>query len=95
MNTYQKEILFDSRKKSVLVAYLLGAFLGGLSVHRLYLGHYTWACVVIGVLLLSLVVPILGLLHIILVLLDFFLTYGLVKEYNKDVRKEIEAISEE
>lgn len=93
MNTYQKEILFESRKKNMFIAYLLGCFLGGVSAHRLYLKHYHWACVVIGLLLLSLIFPILGVLHLILVLVDFFLTYSLVKEYNKKVREEIELMS--
>lgn len=95
MNNFQKEILFDSRKKSKLVAYLLGAVLGGIGGHRLYLKEYKGACAIILLLVLSLVFPIVGVIHVIFVLIDFFLTWGLTDSYNKNVRKEIEAIAEE
>lgn len=53
MNNFQKEILFDSRKKSKLVAYLLGAVLGGIGGHRLYLKEYKGACAIILLLVIG------------------------------------------
>lgn len=95
MNNFQKEILFDSRKKSTLVAYLLGAFLGGIGCHRFYLGEYKGGMAYVVLLILGFIFPLVTTLHVVFLIADFFLTYGLVKEYNKNVRKEVEAISEE
>lgn len=95
MNNFQKEILFDSRKKSKLVAYLLGAVLGSFGCHRFYLGEYKGGVAYLILLLLMLVVPAVSFFHLVFLIVDFFLTYGLVKDYNANVRREIEAISEE
>lgn len=95
MNAFQKELLFDSRKKSTFVAYLLGAILGGLGLHRIYLKDYTYAGVILCLFLLSFAIPLAGVLHLILVLLDVFLTYSEVKGYNKRVRREIEGLTGE
>ena len=95
MNTYQKEILFESRKKNMFIAYLLGCFLGGIGMHRFYLKDFLGGSAYIVLLFLSMFIPIIGAVHLVYLFVDFFLTYRMVNVYNLGVRKEIEDISGE
>lgn len=92
MNTLQKEILFNQRKKSKLIAYLLGAFLGGFGVHRFYLGENTGGIAYIELFFLSLIVPPLVLVTLCYLIFDLFYTSKLTDDYNNNVRFELETM---
>jgi TM2 domain-containing membrane protein YozV len=75
-------MLYDNQKKSVFLAYLLGAFLGWLGVHLFYTENYLAGAIRLVCGLLS---PVLGIFTIIfglLMLYDLFATYFVVKDYN-------------
>jgi TM2 domain-containing membrane protein YozV len=86
MNTNMME--YDARKKSMLLAYLAWAFLGGLGVHRFYLNRtgsgvaqllltvFGWFTLPLGIGMF-----LLGGLAIWL-FVDLFLVAGMVSEYN-------------
>jgi TM2 domain-containing membrane protein YozV len=81
-------MLYDANKKSVGVAYLLWFFLGGLGVHRFYLGRTGSACVMLALLLLGAATSWLGVGFFLLVplgiwlLVDAFLIPGIARGHN-------------
>ncbi|WP_374763839.1 TM2 domain-containing protein [Yunchengibacter salinarum] len=86
---------FESRRKSVLVAYLLWFFLGGFGVHRFYLGATFSGFVMLavaGVSFLTMIILIghLGMLFIGLWwLVDALLIPGLTQRYNARLARTI------
>jgi TM2 domain-containing membrane protein YozV len=74
----QKQMAFESNRKSVGIAYLLWIFLGGFGVHRFYSGHTKSA-----VLQMVLCISIVGWLVLgPWLIIDLFLIPGLVRERN-------------
>ena len=76
----QKQMAFESRRKSVGIAYLLWFVLGGFGVHRFYSGHTASA-----VAQLVLCISIVGWLALgPWLIIDLFLIPGLVREKNME-----------
>ena len=74
----QKQMAFESNRKSVGIAYLLWFFLGALGVHRFYSGHTKSA-----VLQMVLCISVIGWLVLApWLIIDLFLIPGLVRERN-------------
>lgn len=74
----QKQMAFESNRKSVGIAYLLWFFLGGFGVHRFYSGHTKSA-----VLQMVLCISVIGWLVLApWLIIDLFLIPGLVRERN-------------
>lgn len=83
---------YQSLSKNVVVAYVLGALLGGLGIHRLYLKEYAGFALYMALFFMSFFIPVLFLCTLVFMLVDLFLTYKLCKDYNLAVYK---AITEE
>ncbi|MCC6971652.1 MAG: TM2 domain-containing protein [Phycisphaerales bacterium] len=81
-------MVYDAKKKSLLIAYLLWWFLGALGIHRMYAGRIGSGVAMLVLFLISLVltfvaVGIFGLLVIFLWwLLDAILLPGMIENYN-------------
>ena len=80
---------YQMSKKSVPLAYLLGALLGGFGAHRFYLRDNTGGCCYLVLLVLSVVIPpfIFGLM--LFFIFDFFYTYVMVNKFNDNLKKMI------
>jgi len=93
MNTHKltnAELLtHKALSKSKLVAYLLGAFLGAIGAHRWYVGENIGAMLYVILFFTSLVQPMAYPLLGLFLLVDLFVTWGLVDKYNKDVAEQI------
>lgn len=82
---------YDANKKSVGVAYLLLFFLGGLGIHRFYLGRTGSAAVMLLLTAASafLTVVLVGYVGLFVVgvwcVLDAFLIPGMARAYNNDL----------
>ena len=77
---------YDAAKKSAGVAYLLLFVLGGLGVHRFYLGH--WFTGLVLLLMIPLAFASFGLsllLSGLILFLDLFTIGGMVKKHNEKV----------
>jgi len=80
---------YDANKKSVGIAYLLWFFLGGVGVHRFYLGETGSGAAmaiitIVSVILTVVAVGLIGLVVIaIWVFLDAFLIPGIVQRKNQ------------
>ena len=95
----EQQMLVEQRlandKKSILVAYLLWAFVGGFGAHRFYLGKTKSALIMLALLILGAVtlliyIGIFLLLALgIWLLVDAFLIPGLIEEDAKAKRLEI------
>lgn len=94
MNNFQKETLYDARKKNTLIAYLLGGLLGGFGIHHFYLERYQHGVAYIIMTVLTLVFAPFSLVLCIMFLVDLCLTWKYVKEYNTNVRNQIEMMEE-
>lgn len=91
MNTKQLA-LYELNKKSTGVAYLLGFLFGAIGLHAWYVGEETHFVFRALVFVIGLFVPPVMVVSVIIYFVDFFLTYGWVKEYNK---KMLEVYGEE
>lgn len=84
----QTMMMYDIRKKSMVLAYLLWWFLGTFGAHRFYLGRTGSAVVMLLITLFSfvLVFVLIGFFGFIAIgiwwLVDAFLIYGIVNDYN-------------
>lgn len=85
----------DNRKKSIVVAYLLWFFLGGLGIHRFYIGSTGPAITMLilwifGWLLLIIYIGIFLFIALyIWVLIDAFLLHGNVNRINQGIERDI------
>jgi TM2 domain-containing membrane protein YozV len=82
-------LMYDSMKKSKVVAYLLGALFGGLGIHRLYLKEYVGFWCYLTCTLASFIVSPLVVVLVFFLLVDVIYTWILCDQYNKDVIKKI------
>lgn len=89
MNSDVRAMLtYEANKKSTGVAYLLWFFLGGLGVHRFYLGRTGSGAAILILTLLSLLLSFVGIgfitiwIPVIWVLIDVFLIPGMTRDYN-------------
>jgi TM2 domain-containing membrane protein YozV len=84
---------YDASKKSLLIAYLIWFFLGGLGVHRFYLGDSRSGGIIlgcaVGAIALGLAIhPFFGILWAVVgvwLLVDLFLMPGLVRKANNEL----------
>ena len=93
-NKIQIEMLYESKRKSKLIAYLIGAIGGSFGLHLFYLKHNEYACLVLALLGLSILVPQLMIIHVIVVLSGVIHTNYLVDNYNIKTRVECELLME-
>jgi len=79
---------YDKKKKSVLIAWLLWFFLGGLGIHRFYLGK-----TLSGIVLLALTILISWATFFIptaiWLIVDAFLLPKMIGDKNREIEKEI------
>jgi len=94
MNNFQKETLYDARKKNTLVAYLLGGFFAVIGAHHLYLDRYEHAVGYIAVFILTMIFSPFVIVYFIMCVIDLCLTWKYVKEYNTNVRNQIEMMED-
>lgn len=96
MNTNMME--YDARKKSTVLAYLAWLFLGGLGVHRFYLGRarsggIQLALTVIGLLLTVVGIgPLLWIVVGVWLLIDMFLIPGMVSDCNVALARSLQPV---
>lgn len=86
------ERLYNQQKKSMLGAYLLGAFLGGLGVQYLYVKRLDLFSVTLGLFFLSFIAPIIVVFFFIWVLVGLVLTYIAVEDYNEKLHSTLEIL---
>lgn len=80
---------YDANKKTVGVAYLLWFFLGGLGVHRFYLGSSIMGLVILACTILGFVTLFTFIISAIILLVDAFLIPSMVREKNLAIAAEI------
>lgn len=81
-------MVYDAKKKSLLIAYLLWWFLGSLGVHRMYAGRMASgvAMLVVFVVSLALTIVAVGFVGLLVIgawwLVDAILLPGMIESYN-------------
>lgn len=81
-------MVYDAKKKSLLIAYLLWWFLGALGVHRIYAGRVASgvAMLVLSVISVVLTFVAVGFLGLLVIgawwLVDAILLPGMIENYN-------------
>src|SRR5690625_2339690 len=85
----------ENKKKSMVVAYLLWFFLGGLGGHRFYIGKTGTALVMLGIWLLGWLTTIIFIGFILIfavyvwVIVDAFLLHNEVNRVNSKIERDI------
>ena len=79
----KQRILYDAHRKSTVVAYLLWFFLGGIGVHRFYLGRPGSGAGMIVLCILAIITGGLWLILGIWWIIDAFLIPGIVARHNE------------
>lgn len=88
-NSLKLQLLYNSRKKNMVVAYLLGFLLGGFGVHYFYCGKNDYGLVIIALLVLTLFTGGATMfVHGIAVLIGVVHTYFVVEDMNKVIYQE-------
>ena len=90
----EQQLKYENNKKSVAVAILLTLFVGGLGIHRFYLGKTGTGIAILSMTILGvlgLLTPLAFLLAVsgIWAIIDLFLVSGYVREHNERIAKEI------
>jgi TM2 domain-containing membrane protein YozV len=91
MTDTAKILLFESGKKSEVVAFLLCFFFGPLGIHRFYVGRNQSAVVMLCLTLISfpLMLILVGFLILLAVavwaFVDLFLVFGMVSDHNRQL----------
>jgi TM2 domain-containing membrane protein YozV len=86
------DIMYNRTKKSMLIAYLLGAILGSFGLHWFYLGKHEYGAVSLGLLFLAMVIPASSVLMVIWTLAAVVYTYFVVNQVNAEILEEIEVL---
>ncbi len=90
-------LMYDASKKSTTIAYLLLIFFGTIGAHRFYLGRIGSAVAMLIIWAVSFVLSFVGFglfgyaVLGVWVLIDLFLTHGIVKDYNLQLIKAMES----
>ncbi len=85
------EVLYNIQKKSTLVAYLLGAVLGGLGVHYFYAKRADLGAIILGLLLAALSFGLaFTLIYYAAILFGVIHTYFVVQDTNRKIKKGLE-----
>lgn len=84
-------LAYQLTKKSKGVAYLLGAFLGGVGVHRLYLGDVAGGVAYLALFVLGIVFPPIVIITCFYLLFDLFYTSRLCDDVNKKLYQSIKS----
>ena len=94
MNKAQIEILYNQKKKNMVVAYLLGALLGGFGVHYFYAGRVDFGLSVLGLFAVAVFIPNLFTLYLFCIAVwgGMIHTYFVVEASNKKIHKEVEVL---
>lgn len=88
-------MFFESRKKSVGIAYLLWFFVGALGLHRFYAGQSGTGLAILLIFIFSAILSVVGIGLLGFVVLavwlfvDIFLIPGMVERYNGDLMSQI------
>jgi TM2 domain-containing membrane protein YozV len=91
----QTMMMYDIRKKSMVLAYLLWWFLGTFGAHRFYIGRTGSAVAMLLIMLFSFVMVfiVIGIFGFIAIgiwwLIDAFLIYGMVNEHNLRLARQL------
>jgi len=103
--TTEEKILIEQRiandAKSIVLAYLLLAFVGYLGGHRFYLGRPVSAVILLFLFLLGYVTRIVGIGFLILavvlvwLLIDAFLIPGMIQEHKEALRRRFTRAAED
>lgn len=84
-----EEQIFANRQKKAFIAYILLFLLGGLGVHRFYLGLNTSGLIYLGLFVLGLIIPITFVAIFIWWIVDIFMIPSLTETANLDIRADI------
>lgn len=84
-----EEQMFANRQKKTWVAYLLLILLGGLGIHRFYLGLSTSGAIYVALFVIGFILPVTFLAIGVWYIVDIFLIPKLVDEANLNVRSDI------
>tara|TARA_R110000803_G_scaffold67542_1_gene129263 strand:- start:323 stop:643 length:321 start_codon:yes stop_codon:yes gene_type:complete len=96
-NEVKIEVLYNSKKKSMLAAYLIGAFLGGIGAHYFYLGRKEFGFAMLGSGIVFFmgamsgnenIIIVSSLVHTFLCIASFVHTYYICNEVNAQLRDE-------
>lgn len=82
----QNYALYRMTRKSRLIAYVIGALLGVTGLHMAYIKEYRHFVLRLFIFLLSVPVPPLAIVSGIIFVVDFFLTWYMVEEYNNKLK---------
>ena len=90
----EQQLRYENDKKSTAVAILLTLFVGGLGIHRFYLGKTGTGIAILCMTILGalgFLTPLVFLLFVsgIWALVDLFLVSGYVREHNQRIAREI------
>ena len=87
--TIEQRAVYNQEKKSMVVAYVLLLFLGGLGLHRFYLNQIASGAILCALSLISMAFPLVLLVTACWLLVDLFLTYDIVNQHNGGVVESI------
>lgn len=91
----QIEMLYDSKKKSMIIAYLLGFLLGSFGVHYFYAGETEMGVFVIALLVAGMLFPPVLFIFWAVVIIGVVHTYFVVEDANKKIHLQCEALYED
>lgn len=91
-NSILVETIVNGERKSIGAAYVLWLFLGGIGVHRMYLGSHGLLFFIVAVLGWALAIPTAGLSLLpvaIWAIVDLFMIPSIVRSKSNELRKKL------